>query len=364
MTPKAPLKNEDNQGLGLAAPGHGEKRALKNESAQGSTPKQASDEDLHEIVVCNLESKECEVTDFQPRNATTGAAAFVAGNTYENTSMIDFSVMSLPVRQDALFPRESVPGAYAYQAFPRSYMYEPQPPSEQTNMAESNVDPAENGARTGTSDALLEEGLVTARPVSTPIMAQEKAQPVVFPTETHSNQDEKIRKNSAFAVACIVSLALLGAVIAVCVSISSDETVTLEDTKITNGSSIEPNGSTSKALQLDLPIQLPNSTLHVFENDINGSSPQYKAYRWVQQDPWIGNYSSARILQRFVLATMYFATGNNETKSGWFHIGGGTTTLQYLNTSLEDTIAFYSKPWALSTMSKSAIPTAHWKFYL
>jgi len=49
-------------------------------------------------------------------------------------------------------------------------------------------------------------------------------------------------------------------------------------------------------------------------------SPQAKAYTFVMSDPWLGNYSDWRIQQRFALATLYYATGGEDSwllKTNW-----------------------------------------------
>jgi hypothetical protein len=49
------------------------------------------------------------------------------------------------------------------------------------------------------------------------------------------------------------------------------------------------------------------------------SSPQFRAAQWLSEEPNFGSYSDRRTLQRYVLATMYFATkGDQWTNSdGW-----------------------------------------------
>ena len=61
-------------------------------------------------------------------------------------------------------------------------------------------------------------------------------------------------------------------------------------------------------------------------------SPQYRAYQWLQNDPWLAKYSEARQLQRFSLVTFYYATtddNNNmeEPVQEWTTVGGGTVPI-------------------------------------
>eukprot|EP00797_Seminavis_robusta_P008626 Sro160_g072180.2 (363) ;mRNA; r:52023-53111 len=60
---------------------------------------------------------------------------------------------------------------------------------------------------------------------------------------------------------------------------------------------------------------LPNSTQAIISASLeaNVTTPRLQAYLWMQNDPMISNYSDARLLQRFALATFYYAT-NGE---GW-----------------------------------------------
>ncbi|CAB9503970.1 LRR receptor-like serine threonine-protein kinase [Seminavis robusta] len=56
-------------------------------------------------------------------------------------------------------------------------------------------------------------------------------------------------------------------------------------------------------------VGLPNYTLEVMET--NPYSPQARAYDWIQEDDMFDSYSPYRQLQRFVLATFYFATNGD-----------------------------------------------------
>jgi hypothetical protein len=54
---------------------------------------------------------------------------------------------------------------------------------------------------------------------------------------------------------------------------------------------------------------------HVTQNSSNDnttSTPQAQAYNWLLQDPHLELYSDQRIVVRFVLAALYFATGGSE----------------------------------------------------
>jgi hypothetical protein len=68
--------------------------------------------------------------------------------------------------------------------------------------------------------------------------------------------------------------------------------------------------------------QLPSFTRNALELP---TSPQSRALHWLTADPSLASYSDARILQRYALATLYFATngGNDELISAqWLAAGG------------------------------------------
>ncbi|CAB9512406.1 LRR receptor-like serine threonine-protein kinase [Seminavis robusta] len=47
-----------------------------------------------------------------------------------------------------------------------------------------------------------------------------------------------------------------------------------------------------------------------------GDSAQANAFRWLAEDPKVGNYTDWRLVQRFSLATLYYSTGG-DTSRGW-----------------------------------------------
>jgi hypothetical protein len=61
---------------------------------------------------------------------------------------------------------------------------------------------------------------------------------------------------------------------------------------------------------IDYAIPLPDYTRHAIEQDPN--SPQAKAYRWLVNDPNWETYPEWRLLQRFALVTLYYATNGHE----------------------------------------------------
>jgi hypothetical protein len=69
---------------------------------------------------------------------------------------------------------------------------------------------------------------------------------------------------------------------------------------------------------------LPGSTAEALESK-SDRLPQVQAYNWLLNDPNLSKYSEAQRLQRFALATFYFATNGQD----WFPEGEGNNWLQY-----------------------------------
>ena len=59
-------------------------------------------------------------------------------------------------------------------------------------------------------------------------------------------------------------------------------------------------------------VAIPSFTLAAWENP---SSPQAKAKKWLEEDPYVGTYTPDRKLQRFALATLYHSTGGGRWKN-------------------------------------------------
>ena len=64
---------------------------------------------------------------------------------------------------------------------------------------------------------------------------------------------------------------------------------------------------------LEFEASLPEYTLEAIRLD--SSSPQAQGYRWVMEDPHMAVYPTERLLQRFALATFYYALNGGEWNS-------------------------------------------------
>ncbi|CAB9524157.1 Leucine rich repeat N-terminal domain [Seminavis robusta] len=263
---------------------------------------------------------------------------------------IDVHVEALPQQQQHRI-RASVPGAYAEspdQAPLHSLLYaansirahrngpSPRPQDglrTSNSRAQSSVPSPPPGSQDGSH-----VGLVEATPVCN-TECLEEAEPVdlndLYPSNRRGGDDDDAQWGKrSDQLACTPILFIIGLIVTALLgsglivyfttenSNSNTEVATVappvNETLITTTAANDTNDDGSLVLNLDL--DLPATTLYVLERDTAMESPQAKAYKWVQNDPWLGNYSRDRLLQRFAAATFYYATGG-ET---WKNQGGET----------------------------------------
>ena len=102
----------------------------------------------------------------------------------------------------------------------------------------------------------------------------------------------------------------------------------------------------------DAVLDLPDYTLAAIQS--SPASPQARAFRWIKNDPLLESYSSDRLLQRYALVTLYYATNGddwNTTLSPKLYSEGEDTNA--LSASTEHWMS-YSVPecsWLSSTNS-------------
>ena len=245
----------------------------------------------------------------------------------------------------------SLPGAYASVGFARGTaprQFPPSPRASTTRPSSSLIEAASPPLQADTTQA---PGLLEATPVEEEDLptALEEGKPIQRKT------DINISKNHwSLMLSGIVLLAILIAGIILGVSSASSSPSSFDTTP--NDKATQPEAAAVlEELQLDFLIHpfddeaeydaLTNLTLAVLKADHqklldqynapeNSNStfsigPQYQAYQWLQKDPWLANYSHARQLQRFALATFYYSTteysnNNVEQAQEWDTVGGGT----------------------------------------
>ena len=146
--------------------------------------------------------------------------------------------------------------------------------------------------------------------------AQELPRATSFDAEDVGNEtqqreaiDRKAKKRSAnLVIGGIVLLIVIVAPLATFLSKDSDK----PNTNLP-ASTLAPTSQMDR-MEATLQLMLPDYTLQ--EVDQPGSS-QSLAYQWILQDPYLYKYVDTewRVLQRFALATFFYATGGE----GWMH---------------------------------------------
>lgn len=129
-----------------------------------------------------------------------------------------------------------------------------------------------------------------------------------------SSVPEESKREQAWKLVCLFGLAavlLLAAVLAGVALVQQGQ-------KAANTSNAGPTKDSNPVFAL-----LPVSTQSIILEDANKTQPQSLAYEWLLDDPELQSYSSARILQRFALATFYHSTDG----PNWYYRGGETVTL-------------------------------------
>ena len=104
----------------------------------------------------------------------------------------------------------------------------------------------------------------------------------------------------------------------------------------------------------DAVLDLPDYSLAAIQS--SPASPQARAYRWIKNDPLFENYSPARLLQRYALATLYYATHGddwNSTTSLYYYVEGEDHDV--LSTSTEHWMSYSVPECSWLSSANSAI---------
>lgn len=219
------------------------------------------------------------------------------------------TIIVVTTKEDVMSPREqsanrqdSAPGAYACG-------FRPEFARELGNTVTRRIETisptlAEREIPTMT-------GLVEARPVA-------ESEELDFETAVPFNGEEmnrSDRQDKDWRLFCIVSgiAVVIGALLASTVLIFGASAVVSSQLRDKIGPASSPTSSPSLSEDGFLSSLLHKDTLQTIQMDPN--SPQSIAFNWMVQDPHLDSYTSERLLQRFALATFYYATNPNH--SSW-----------------------------------------------
>ena len=164
---------------------------------------------------------------------------------------------------------------------------------------------------------IKDEYIVNVGEIAEPVNPQEAATKITARRRKHLVQ---IVIASALVLAVVVVVVVV--VILLVTLLFSDGSSSSSSSSSSSEYSNDGPNTTSQSLETRFKAQLPNYTLNAIQTD--PQSPQAKAYSWLVQDTWWrmdNEYALFRSLQRFALATFYFATENNSwyQNQGWLN---------------------------------------------
>ena len=264
-----------------------------------------------------LDRSESELKNARPgrgdeeRQCTLESYCLDPSETELNANPVLPSSQALPAffRQQRAQQTVAQPGAYPY--------------GGDDGIEDDNI-PIEEQAEIEEVPADDNSGLVEARPVSHQEAVEdlEVAEPMSSDQATRTdrnNSSQKAHSKRSTAVLLVLPCALLGVVGLVILLVG--KLSPKEDSFA--GKSTSTGATTMEPYKIDYLHTLPASTVSVILNDLDGTQPQTKAYEWLQEDPDLMTYSNSRLLQRYAMATIFFAMGG----PNWKHVGGETVTL-------------------------------------
>ncbi|CAB9498139.1 LRR receptor-like serine threonine-protein kinase At4g08850-like [Seminavis robusta] len=212
------------------------------------------------------------------------------------------NIQALP---SPLTRRAQLPGAFHVGGFYSSSITTSRPPQRETSpetieTATANVamDRPSNNNDLAVANLVVEEDLHPAIPEDVAAAATRKRQ------ESNKN----IKKYGCLGAIFLIIILIIIVVVVVSVrgNKATDSTLMMPSLAPTTYLTQAPT-----ALEGSLLTLLPDETVHAITDD--AESPQSKAWQWLLQDyELLPYYSNARVVQRFALATLYYATeGSN-----------------------------------------------------
>ncbi|CAB9503089.1 Leucine Rich Repeat [Seminavis robusta] len=206
------------------------------------------------------------------------------------------------------------------------------PPPDQSTIEENQDDESESDEEL----AVTPHTSVAARlSVAIPVDENHERQAQSLPTAEEYNLDEQARMRTERkrkthlikATICISLGALIfaGFVLLIVYLLGLDEKVDQQEAHDGNtGHAFTSHNTTSNEIEAYVMALLPNKTIEAIRS--KPGSPQARAAQWLLNDIPHWNHTDQRVLQRFALATFYYATGGDD----WFENEG------WLNHSLND----------------------------
>ncbi|CAB9520932.1 LRR receptor-like serine threonine-protein kinase [Seminavis robusta] len=183
------------------------------------------------------------------------------------------------------------------------------------------------------------DGLAVAQPISALSLDLAQAEPVDVEAlqeeqeKRENRQEQRTKQNKKQMCTLGIGVLILVAIVIVVIVLVGPGNSAAANTEVertSNNATTESSTTTAPSVpELPMIALLPNSTQDTIRSSIemNDTTPQLQAYQWMLHDPMLANYSDARRLQRFALATLYYATGGDNWKLQGVQ-GGGNSTIE------------------------------------
>ncbi|CAB9509434.1 Leucine Rich Repeat [Seminavis robusta] len=261
-----------------------------------------------------------------------------------------YSLVDLPEPVPPQQPQPNLPGAYAVSGAARGAVQNflqrrantTTASNSNTNMRLDNHHHTAQDNDNDNDESKSNSGLVEATPLSEdqvgPIAiaaAQDPLSSHASSTGSNSHRNSAAcRFYSAIGLALIVLLAaaaLVGYIVgqskseAPAIVIVSPQAGDQTTTGQSNDDASIGNNSTGATADHTVLDTTPSNVLsilldpHLFTSTIERleepSSPQYQAYQWLKDDPNLTSFTTARVIQRFAAATLYYATQGDQWDS-------------------------------------------------
>lgn len=260
-----------------------------------------------------------------PRRSKEGAEE--ANQEEDGSSQLGLSTAPLPTSSAAPASTEGQPGAYragfgteprrlADIAFSSVGVRTDEEEKEEVRLQpvqQLRVDPQQDTA-----------GLVVANPVQGSddnTATQGTAQAVDL--DNKNKAAENRHRKEIIGVVSISLIGIIGVILLVVLLVvipgreKDDKTLQIQSNNQTEIPTSPPTLSVSDQI-LNL---FPENTVQTIQRDTDLFLPQSKAYQWLLDDPYLQKYTGSRLIQRFALATLYYAT-TPISGIGWTNASG------------------------------------------
>lgn len=247
-----------------------------------------------------ISAASAQAVEFQP-----GAYSGAPGTNLERTEDLRFSLVGRPIIHENNNNNEAT-------------MDVAMDPVMEGSSSDGDADAEEGVVPTAADPTAVEDGLIVANKVSVTSEKQDLPEAETmdadyYHTLSEIEEKEQTHHKKVQLLLGILLVLIVGGVLLYMFGVkeSGQEENPISLDNHTNGTNDNLGLPPAEQLEMHVRSLLPANTL---EDAGITDSPQYAALNWTLSDPYLGNYSDARIIQRFALATVWFSTGGQK----WF----------------------------------------------